>query len=92
MLVSMPKTVIKKNGKKEPFIKEKIIVSAVKAGASVEIARKIADKIEKHPQESIKTIWVRKKVLDELEYHNPEWPKRWLNYDENVKRLRKLKT
>ena len=86
----MPKTVIKKNGKKEPFIKEKIIVSAVKVGAPVEIARKIAEKIEEHPKESIKTIWVRKKVLDELEYHNPDWPKRWLSFDKNVKRLRKL--
>jgi transcriptional regulator NrdR family protein len=86
----MVKTVIKKNGKKESFIKEKIIVSAVKAGAPVEIARKIADKVEEHPEESIKTIWVRKKVLEELEYHNPDWPKRWLNYDKNVKRLRKL--
>ena len=87
----MPKTVIKKNGKKEPFIKEKIIVSAVKAGAPVEIARKIADKIEDHPEESIKTIWVRKKVLDELEYHNPDWPKRWIAFDKNIKRLRKHK-
>jgi len=86
----MPKHVIKKDGRKEPFIKEKIIVSAVKAGAPVEIARKIADKIEKHHEESIKTIWVRKKVLDELEYHNPDWPKRWRNYDKNIKRLRKI--
>ena len=87
----MSKIVIKKNGKKEPFIKEKIIVSAVKAGAPVEIARKIADKIEKHHEESIKTIWVRKKVLDELEYHNPEWPKRWLYFDKRIKRLYKQK-
>jgi transcriptional regulator NrdR family protein len=88
----MPKNVIKKNGNKEPFVKEKIIVSAVKAGAPVEIARKIADKIEEHPEESIKTIWVRKKVLDELEYHNPDWPKRWISFDKNVKRLRKLES
>jgi transcriptional regulator NrdR family protein len=87
----MPKTVIKKDGRKEPFIKEKIVTSAVKAGAPVEIARKIADKIEEHPKESIRTVWVRKKVLDELDYHNTEWPKRWLNYDKNVKRLKKYK-
>lgn len=85
----MVKTVIKKDGKKESFIKEKIVVSAVKAGASVQIARSIADKIEKHPEESIKTIWIRKKVLEELKYHNPQWPKRWLNYDKNVKRIQK---
>jgi transcriptional regulator NrdR family protein len=88
----MPKTVIKKDGRKELFIKEKIIVSAVKSGAPPEIARKIADKIEKHPEESIKTKWVRKKVLDELKYHNPEWPKKWLYFDKRIKKLYKSKS
>ena len=87
----MPKTVIKKDGRKEPFIKEKIVTSAVKAGAPADIARKIADKIEKHPEESIKTQWVRNQVLDELKYHNPEWPKRWLYFDKRIKRLHKYK-
>jgi transcriptional regulator NrdR family protein len=85
----MAKTVVKKDGKKEPFIKEKIVVSTVKTGAPVDLARKIADKIEEHPQESIKTAWIKKQVLDELELHNPDWPKRWLNYDKAVKRLYK---
>ena len=83
----MTKTVIKKDGKKEPFIKEKIVVSAVKTGAPIDIARNIADKIELHPDESIKTSWIRKQVLDELKVHNPELPKRWYNYDKNIKRL-----
>ena len=83
----MPKIVIKRDGKKEPFIKEKIVVSAVKTGASLEIARGIADKIDKHPEENIKTAWIKKHVLDELKLHNPDWPKRWYNYDKNVKRL-----
>lgn len=85
----MPKIVIKKDGKKETFVKEKIVVSAVKTGAPVQIAREIADKIDKHPNEEIKTQWIRKQVLDTLEYHNPDWPKRWYSYDKNVKRLRK---
>jgi len=85
----VPKRVIKKDGRKEPFIKEKIVVSAVKAGAPAEIARKIADKIEQHPKEDIRTSWIRKHVLDELELHNPDWPKRWYNYDKNIKRLHK---
>ena len=51
----MLKNVIKKDGRKEPFIKEKIVVSAVKTGAKVEIARKIADKIEEHPKQYIHT-------------------------------------
>ncbi|GAG54284.1 unnamed protein product [marine sediment metagenome] len=85
----MPKTVIKKDGRKEPFIKEKIVVSAVKSGASVEVARDIAEKIEEHPKDEIKTLWIRKQVSDELKLHNPDWLKRWYSYDKNVKRLHK---
>jgi len=85
----MPKTVVKKNGNKENFIKEKIVVSIVKCGANINIARGIADKIEKHPHEEINTNDIRKNVLDELKLHNPDLPKRWLNYDKNIKRLYK---
>ena len=87
----MAKIVIKKDGRKEPFIKEKIVVSAVKSGAPVETAREIAEKIEKHPGESIKTQWIRKQVTDHLELHNPGWVKRFISYDKNVKRLAKYK-
>ena len=83
----MSKKVIKKDGREEPFIKEKIVVSAIKTGAPIAIARNIADKIETHPEENIRTSWIRTKVLDELKIHNPDWPKRWYNYDKNIKRL-----
>lgn len=85
----MAKKVIKKDGRIQPFIKEKIVVSAVKTGAPVEVARKIADKIENHPKEEIRTSLIRKQVLDELHVYNPDWPKRWFNYDKNIKRLHK---
>lgn len=85
----MSKIVIKKDGRKEVFIKEKIIVSAVKTGASIDVARKIANEIEEHPEENLKTIWIRKHVLSKLELHNPDWPKKWYNYDKNVKRIHK---
>ena len=85
----MPKIVVKKDGQKEPFIKEKIIVSAVKTGAPVKIAREIAEKIEKHPKDEVKTLWIRQHVLDELKLHNPDWPRHWVNYDKGVKRLYK---
>jgi len=85
----MPINVIKKNGRIEPFIKEKIVVSAVKTGASADIARKIAEEVEKHPEDSVKTIWIRNHILSKLELHNPDWPKKWFNYDKNIKRLHK---
>lgn len=84
-----PKTVVKKDGRKEPFLKEKIVVSVVKTGAPVKVARGIADKIEKHPKDELKTSDIKKSVLDELTLHNPDLPKRWLNYDKSVKRLYK---
>jgi transcriptional regulator NrdR family protein len=84
-----PKNVIKQDGRKEPFVKEKIVVSAVKTGAPVKVARGIADKIEKHPKDELKTSEIKKSVLDELTLHNPDLPKRWLSYDKSVKRLYK---
>lgn len=85
----MPKKVIKKDGRTEPFIKEKIVVSALKTGANIELARKIADNIEKHLKEDIRSSLIRQNVLEELKLHNPDWPKRWYNYDKNIKRLHK---
>jgi len=85
----MTKTVIKKDGRKETFVKEKIVVSAIKTGAPLDVAREIAEKIEKHPKKEIKTSEIRKSVLDSLKLHNPDLPKRWYSYDKNVKRLHK---
>ena len=85
----MPKIVVKKDGRKEQFMKEKIVVSAVKTGAPVKVARDIAKKIEQHPVDEVKSSWIRKQVLGELALHNPDWPKRWLNYDKGIKRLYK---
>ena len=88
----MAKEVIKKNGKKETFIKEKIIVSAVKAGAPVNIARDIAKQVEEQPDNELKTKWIRQYVLNKLKYHNSEWYDNWINYDEGIKRLHKYKS
>ncbi len=83
----MPKAVIKKDGRKEEFIPEKIIVSAIKSGATPEIARNIAGKIERIGKEEIESSEIREIVLHELGSINPEWRERWLSYDKGVKRL-----
>jgi len=85
----MPKKVTKKDGRKEPFIKEKIVVSVTKTGAPVDVAREIADTIEQQPDDTITTELIRQNVLDELKRRNPDWPQRWYNYDKNIKRLHK---
>jgi len=83
----MPKEVIKKDGSKEPFIKQKIVTSAVKAGAPVNIARRIAREIEGRSDPEISTKDIRKYILDTMELHNPDVAKNWINYDKNIKRL-----
>jgi len=85
----MPKYVIKKDGRKEEFIPEKIVVSAIKSGASVNKAREIAKKVEGIEKEEIETQEIREIVLNELNKINPNLPKKWLAYDEQIKRLYK---
>jgi len=85
----MSKKVIKKNGEKEPFVKEKIVVSAVKAGAPLSIARDIAKQVEEHPEDELKAKWIRQYVLTKLKYHNSKWYENYINYDEGIKRLHK---
>ena len=85
----MSQRVIKKDGSKEDFIREKIVVSALKTGASIDVARTIADKIKKETNKEIPTSKIRESVLHELHKHNPEWSKRWISYDKGVKRLYK---
>jgi len=83
----MPKIVIKKDGKKEEFIPEKIVVSAVKSGAPADKAREIARKVEKIEKNEIETREIREIVLEELKKANPVWHERWVSYDKQVKRL-----
>ena len=83
----MPKVVVKKDGEKEAFVPEKIVASAVKSGATPEMARNIAKKVERIEKDEIETVEIREIVLHELKSVNPDWHKRWLAYDEGVKRL-----
>ena len=85
----MPRVVIKKDGRKEEFIPEKIVAAAVKSGATPEIARNIAQKVERVEKEEIETVEIRDIILHELKSVNPDWHRRWLTYDKGVKRLYK---
>ncbi|MCD6513252.1 MAG: ATPase [Thermoplasmata archaeon] len=85
----MPEIVVKKDGRKEAFIPEKIVVSAVKSGATPEKAREIAEKVKRIDKHEIETKEIREVVLSELKKANPVWHERWLNYDKSVKRLYK---
>jgi len=78
--------VTKRDGRKEPFVPEKIVVSMVKTGAPADYARKAAQDIEKDAVDSITTRDIRKRALGMLKEKNPAWERNWLVYDGAVKK------
>lgn len=81
----MPK-VIKRDGRSEDFVYEKIVTSAVKSGATVDVARNIAKQIEGSIKESASTKEIKQMVLEALRKENPDWENNWLTYDRAVKK------
>ena len=83
----MPKKVLKKDGRAEEFIPEKIVVSAVKSGAPPELARDIAQDIGQSEQQIIKSKEIREHVLEKLRAANPIYEHNWRTHDKATKRL-----
>lgn len=83
-------TVVKRDGSREEFAPEKIVVSCLKAGATLEAARRIAkivegDLLRKRVQE-IATRDLMKEVLLLLKEESEEWYRNWIIFDRAVKR------
>jgi len=76
----------KRDGRKEPFIAEKIVVSATKSGAPPDLAREIAREIESDAADGISTKEIKTRVLALLRARNPEWERNWMVYDRAVKK------
>ncbi|RLE63483.1 MAG: ATP-binding protein [Thermoprotei archaeon] len=77
--------IVKVDGSVEEFDKEKIVKSCVNAGAPEEVAREIANHVEKQVKEGMKTTQIRRMVLKSLREKNPEWAENWEFYDRIVK-------
>ncbi|MCK8519320.1 ATP cone domain-containing protein [Methanoculleus sp. 7T] len=78
--------VVKLDGRREPFVREKVTVSAMKAGAPPEEARKIGEAIERVAYDGMPSGEIRQRVLEQLRDRNPEWEQNWLMYDRAVKK------
>ncbi len=76
----------KRDGRKEQFMQEKIVVSMVKSGAPADYARTIAKEIEQSARDGITTQEIRTKALGLLKAKNPEWERNWMVYDTAVKK------
>ncbi len=84
--------VVKRDGSKEEFAYEKIVVSCLKAGAPLDIARKIAKiveaKILESGAEEVTARDLTRMVLGLLRKENEEWYRNWVVFDRAVKRRR----
>lgn len=82
--------VVKRDGRKEEFAYEKIVVSCLKAGATLEAARKIAKIVEgRLLDQGVKEVSARELtriVLDLLKRENEEWYRNWIVFDAAVKK------
>ncbi len=78
--------VIKRDGRTEEFIPEKIIVSIVKVGAPVDLARQIAKDIQSKVKDKISTAEIRRIVLEDLRKSKPLFEQDWLIYERVVKK------
>lgn len=91
-LLTIDVTVVKRDGRKEPFVPEKLVVSVLKAGAPPEVARKIAlivtAKILERGAKEISAKELTKMLLELLRKENEEWYRNWIVFDRAVKRRR----
>lgn len=85
-------TVVKRDGRREEFAPEKIVVSCLKAGAPLEVARKIAKIIEgRLLDQNLREITAKdltKQILELLKKENEEWYRNWIIFDRAIKRRR----
>jgi len=79
--------VVKMDGSEEPFDKEKLMNSIIKAGASPEVARKVANKVSRiiARRGKLTSREIRRIVLTELEKLDPLTKDGWVFYDRIVK-------
>ena len=80
--------VTRRDGREEDFVREKIVVSVVKAGGNVEVARSIAQDVETALARSpeVTTEQIRTEVLNRLKSKNARVYESWLVYDKQNKR------
>ncbi|MFZ0005495.1 MAG: ATPase [Methanoregula sp.] len=70
----------KMNGQMEAFIPEKVIVSAIKSGAPLNIARDIAEQISGDIHDGMTTQDIKVQLLLLLKSRNPEWEQNWFSW------------
>ena len=74
--------VVKKDGKTEPFQRQKIVNACTAVGAPADVAASIADEIEKAARDQMPTSEIRAMVLGKLGKIKQEWANNWAQYEQ----------
>ncbi len=84
----MVRVVIKRDGREEPFMFEKLVVSLLKCGVPLEEARRIARKVECKfmDVEKVSAKDLTREMLMELKRVNEQWYRNWILFDRAVKK------
>jgi transcriptional repressor NrdR len=79
--------VMRKDGREEEFVPEKIVVAVVKAGGKVELARVIAREVSSAlaGNEIVTTQQIRNEVLKKLQELDATTYNSWISYDSEKK-------
>jgi transcriptional repressor NrdR len=79
--------VMRKDGREEEFVPEKIVVAVVKAGGKVELARVIAREVSSAlaGNEIVTTQQIRNEVLKRLQELDTTTYNSWISYDSEKK-------
>jgi transcriptional regulator NrdR family protein len=85
--------IVKKDGRVEEFIPEKVVVSLLRTGADLKTARKIVTivegKILESGKERITTRELMTKILRLLKNENKEWYRNWIIFSRYIKKKKK---
>jgi len=74
--------VVKKDGKTEPFQRQKIVNACTAVGAPADVAAGIADEIEKSARDQIPSSEIRAIVIDRLGKIKQDWAKNWAQHEQ----------
>ena len=84
--------VVKRDGREEEYMPEKIVVSCLKSGASLEASREIAlivtARLLEAGKERVTAKELTRDILTELKKRNEEWYRNWIVFDRAVKKRR----
>jgi len=75
--------ILKKDGSKEKFDKEKIKRACLNAGTAPDVAETVANEVEKLAYEGMATEEIRILILSRLRKVDPPCVAKWLDYEKN---------